>query len=89
MKARHHHDAIVLNSIVQAIREALDEESTGVAVVNRVGDRKGQHRFDRVVHGVDELVAETLPLYLVPFPGGLDIDQGIGEEPDSGHRNQL
>lgn len=71
------------------VGEALDEETTGVTVVNRVGGGKSEHRFHRVVHGVDELSPETRSLRFVPLPSGLDVRQGGRKEPDPLHWNQL
>lgn len=85
MKTRHHNHIVVLQTIVQAIGKAFHEKTARVTVVNPVSDRKGKHRFQRVINGVYKLIAETGSLRFIPLPRSLDISQRGSEEPGPRH----
>lgn len=86
VQAGHDNDPINLDSIVETVRETLDEEPTGVSIVEWMSGGEGLHGLERVIDGVKEQVSEPRALNVVPFPSSLDVSEGIGEEPERRHR---
>ncbi|KAF0208783.1 MAG: hypothetical protein FD171_424 [Actinobacteria bacterium] len=81
MEARDHKDPLNIESVVQAVGESLDQKAARLAVIHRIGGREVKHRFNRIIHRLEELIAKTRALNLIPFPCALDIDESIGKNP--------
>jgi len=77
VQAGHDNDPVSLDSIVETVREALDEKPAGVSIVEWMSGREGLHGLQRVIDGVKELVPEPGALNVVPLPSGLDVSEDI------------
>jgi hypothetical protein len=82
----HDNNPVSLDSIVETVRETLDEEPTGVSIVDWMSGGEGLHGLKRVIDGVKEQVPMPRALNVVPAPSRLDVGECIGEEPERRHK---
>lgn len=73
MQARHNNHVAMLSAIVEAVRETSDEVPPQVTMHHWIGVRELQDFRNRRIHCIDELIAETLTLSVIPAPSALDV----------------
>jgi len=66
MHARYEDHLLTGDPIVQSVRKSLQEYPSCIAMDDRVGFRKGEHRLDGHVNRRQELLSQSGLLLLVP-----------------------
>jgi hypothetical protein len=78
MKTGHDDDRTVLmETIVDALREALKDMTTRLAVDDRARSRERSDRLDGHVDDVSELIAQARTLLLVPALGRRQVVESL------------
>ena len=88
VKAGDHDDPGIIDAVVQAVREARQQEAPGAAIDNRVGVGKVENRIYCQFHRIDELATETRPLEVIPITRLRHIGDCRNQEPGAAHADQ-
>src|SRR6185295_14087654 len=74
--AGHDDDSCLVESEIETVGEALEENSPGVAVQQGTGERHGRQEVLGVLERSEELLPEPWPLLLVPEIGRSNVSAG-------------
>ena len=86
MQARHDDERFVtMDSIVEAVGEALEEKPARLTVGDGACTRESDDRLDCVVDNVSEPITQTGALLLVPTVRRPQIGEGLPQEPNVAH----
>lgn len=88
MQAGYYENPGSIDAVVETVRETRQQKPPGATVDSGVGTRKGKDRINSRIDRVDELVAETRPLELIPVTCLRHIGDCRSEKPGTAHANQ-
>lgn len=88
MQAGDHDDPGVIDAGVQTVWEARQQEAARFTVDNGMCGRETENGVHRRIHGINELVAETRSLELIPVARFRHVGDCRCKEPGVAHADQ-